>query len=591
MSQLIGLVNVVNGPVVKATKICGAEMMELVEIGHEHLIGEIIELDDDQATIQVYESTTGLKPGSPIYGTGLPLSVELGPGLIGNIYDGIQRPLQKILEQAGNFMERGVKVEVLDRTKQWLFSPRMEVGQYAGPGSILGIVPETPLFEHRILVPPGMEGVIEYLSPEGEYSVNQVIARLRGQEGCVELTMFHSWPVRQARPFIQRLIPTEPLLTGQRVIDTFFPIAKGGVAAIPGGFGTGKTITQHQLTKWSDADLIVYIGCGERGNEMTQVLMDFPKLMDPKRGRPLMERTILIANTSDMPLAAREASIYTGITIAEYFRDMGYDVALMADSTSRWAEALREISGRLEEMPAEEGFPAYLSTRLAKFYERAGRVKTQNGQVGSVSAICAVSPPGGDFSEPVTQHTKRFVRAFWGLNKELASARYFPAIHYLESYSEYLDLVQDWWTKEVDIDWKRLRNEAMVILQQDEKLQRIVKLIGEDVLPDSQRLILEGAKLIRNAFLQQNAFNEVDTYSVPRKQFLMLRAIMHFYNRAHEIIQSHVSISKIMELPVIGDLYRMKEKIPNHEWEKYDSLAKEIDQDMNKLAIEGMVMV
>ena len=412
-----------------------------------------------------------------------------------------------------------------------------------------------------------------------------------GASGLTQISMVHRWPVRLARPYQLRLMPDEPLITGQRVIDTFFPIAKGGTAGIPGGFGTGKTITQHQLSKWCDADIIVYIGCGERGNEMTGVLMDFPKLMDLKRGRPLLERTILIANTSDMPLAAREASIYTGITIAEYYRDMGYDVALMADSTSRWAEALREISGRLEEMPAEEGFPAYLATRLAKFYERAGRVQSFGGRVGSVSAICAVSPPGGDFSEPVTQHTKRFVRAFWGLNKELASARYFPAIHYMESYSEYLDFIQGWWTREVDPNWKSLRDEAMQVLQQDHKLQRIVKLIGEDALPDAQRLVLEGAKILKNAFLQQSAFDEVDMYAVPRKQFLMLKAIMHFYHRAKDVIKAHIPISKVMQLPIINEINRMKEKIPNTKCEQFDLLFQRIDQCMDELEKESMAIL
>jgi len=591
MSKIVGIVDWINGPVVKAIDIHSVEMMELVEIGDDRLIGEIIELDQDRATIQVYESTTGLKPGSYIYGSGIPLSVELGPGLIGNIYDGIQRPLKAISEHSGNFIHKGVKVRPLDGQKKWPFSPAVSEGDQVGAGSILGVVRETPLFEHRILTPVDIEGTVEFIQPEGEYSIDEPIAWIRTLQGSCPVRMVHRWPVRLARPYLRRLMPEEPLITGQRVIDTFFPIAKGGTAGIPGGFGTGKTITQHQLSKWCDADIIVYIGCGERGNEMTGVLMDFPKLMDLKRGRPLMERTILIANTSDMPLAAREASIYTGITIAEYYRDMGYDVALMADSTSRWAEALREISGRLEEMPAEEGFPAYLATRLAKFYERAGRVQTLGGRIGSVSAICAVSPPGGDFSEPVTQHTKRFVRSFWGLNKELASARYFPAIHYMESYSEYLDFVQAWWTRHVDPNWKLLRDEAMQILQQDYKLQRIVKLIGEDALPDAQRLILEGARILKNAFLQQSAFDEVDMYAVPQKQFLMLRAIMHFYHRASEVIRAHIPISRIMQLPVINELNRMKEKIPNGNTEQFDLLFQQIDQCMEELEKESMAIL
>ncbi len=590
-SKIVGIVDWINGPVVKAVEIHSVEMMELVEIGEERLIGEIIELDGDRATIQVYESTSGLKPGSQVYGTGIPLSVELGPGLIGNIYDGIQRPLKQIHEQSGNFIRKGVKITPLDRQKKWPFVPRVKEGDFVGPGSILGLVRETPLFEHRILVPPQVEGKVEFIQREGEYTIDESIAGLRTPVGITQVTMVHRWPVRLARPYQLRLMPEEPLITGQRVIDTFFPIAKGGTAGIPGGFGTGKTITQHQLSKWCDADIIVYIGCGERGNEMTGVLMDFPKLMDLKRGRPLLERTILIANTSDMPLAAREASIYTGITIAEYYRDMGYDVALMADSTSRWAEALREISGRLEEMPAEEGFPAYLATRLAKFYERAGRVQAFSGRVGSVSAICAVSPPGGDFSEPVTQHTKRFVRSFWGLNKELASARYFPAIHYMESYSEYLDFIQGWWTREVDPNWKSLRDEAMQVLQQDHKLQRIVKLIGEDALPDAQRLVLEGAKILKNAFLQQSAFDDVDMYAVPRKQFLMLKAIMHFYHRAKDVIKAHVPVSKVMQLPIVNEINRMKEKIPNTNCEQFDLLFQRIDQCMDELEKESMAIL
>ncbi|MEW6381312.1 MAG: V-type ATP synthase subunit A [bacterium] len=589
--KVVGIVDWINGPVVKAVDIHSVEMMELVEIGEERLIGEIIELDEDRATIQVYESTTGLKPGSCVYGTGIPLSVELGPGLIGNIYDGIQRPLKAIHERSGSFIRKGVKIRPLDGQRKWPFTPAVSEGDQVGPGSILGLVRETPLFEHRILVPPAIEGRVELIQREGCYGIDEPVAQIRTPSGPQAVSMVHRWPVRLARPYFLRLMPEEPLITGQRVIDTFFPIAKGGTAGIPGGFGTGKTITQHQLSKWCDADIIVYIGCGERGNEMTGVLMDFPKLMDLKRGRPLLERTILIANTSDMPLAAREASIYTGITIAEYYRDMGYDVALMADSTSRWAEALREISGRLEEMPAEEGFPAYLATRLARFYERAGRVQTLGGRTGSVSAICAVSPPGGDFSEPVTQHTKRFVRSFWGLNKELASARYFPAIHYMESYSEYLDFVQAWWTREVDADWKVLRDEAMQILQQDYKLQRIVKLIGEDALPDAQRLILEGARILKNAFLQQSAFDEVDMYAVPRKQFLMLRAIMHFYRRASDVIRAHIPIAKVMQLPIVNEINRMKEKIPNGNIEQFDLLFQQIDRCMEELEKESMAIL
>ncbi len=591
VKKVTGIVDWINGPVVKATNVHSIEMMELVEIGEEHLVGEVIELDETRATIQVYESTTGLKPESLIFGTGIPLSVELGPGLIGNIYDGIQRPLKEIYECTGNFIKKGVKTYPLNREKKWPFKPSVKKGDIVGPGSILGIVPETAIFEHRIQVPPNLDGEVEFVLEEGEYKIDETIIRLITAEGLKDITMFQYWPVRQPRPYLRRLLPCTPLITGQRVIDTFFPIAKGGTAGLPGGFGTGKTITQHQLSKWSDADIIVYIGCGERGNEMTGVLSDFPKLVDIKKGRPLMERTILIANTSDMPLAAREASIYTGITIAEYFRDMGYDVALMADSTSRWAEALREISGRLEEMPAEEGFPAYLASRLGKFYERAGRVKTLNHKTGSITAICAVSPPGGDFSECVTQHTKRFVRCFWGLNKELASARYFPAISYMESYSEYLDLVQNWWNKEIDTQWRDLRERAMKILHEDYKLQRIIKLIGEDALPDNQRLILETARLLKDSFLQQNAFDDIDTYAVPKKQFLMLKVIMHFYSKAGEIIKGHLPIYKLLELPVLNDIRRMKENISNDETVPFDHLLEHVEKQIQELEKECMAIL
>jgi V/A-type H+-transporting ATPase subunit A len=590
--KVVGIVDWISGPVIKAVDVHSLEMMELVEVGKERLIGEVIELDETRATIQVYESTTGLKPGSMVYGTGIPLSVELGPGLIGNIYDGIQRPLRNIFEHTGNFIDKGLKVHPLDRERKWPFRPVVKEGDTVGPGSVLGIVPETPIFEHRLLLPPDLEGGrVDHVSKEGEYGINEPVIRIINAGKPMDITMLQHWPVRQARPYLKRLLPETPLITGQRVIDTFFPIAKGGTAGLPGGFGTGKTITQHQLSKWSDADIIIYIGCGERGNEMTGVLTDFPKLVDIKRGRPLMERTILIANTSDMPLAAREASIYTGITIAEYYRDMGYDVALMADSTSRWAEALREISGRLEEMPAEEGFPAYLASRLGKFYERAGRVQTMNKKTGSISAICAVSPPGGDFSECVTQHTKRFVRCFWGLNKELASARYFPAINYMDSYSEYLDLVQNWWQKEIDPQWRDLREDAMKLLQQDYKLQRIIKLIGEDALPDSQRLILETARLLKTAFLQQNAFNNVDTYAVPKKQILMLKVIMHFYNRACEIIKTHIPIYKLLDLPVLNEIHRMKENILNDDTEPFRLITEQIDKQLEEIEKECMTVL
>ncbi|GAK55007.1 V-type ATP synthase alpha chain 2 [Candidatus Vecturithrix granuli] len=581
--KIVGKVAWISGPVIRADQVSGLSMMEQVEIGQERLIGEVLELDGDMATIQVYEDTVGIKPGVNVYGTGSLLFVELGPGLIKNIYDGIQRPLEDIKALQGDFIQRGAQVQALDRETLWQFTPTCQVGDQIKGGDVLGDVQETSAFIHRILCPPDIRGKLLEIVPQGAYTIEHVIAKISTEDGEQELKMYHRWPVRQPRPYHNRLNPTIPLITGQRVIDTFFPLAKGGTAAVPGGFGTGKTVTQHQLAKWCDANLIVYIGCGERGNEMTGVLVDFPKLIDPKSGNPLMERTILIANTSDMPVAAREASIYTGITIAEYYRDMGYDVAIMADSTSRWAEALREISGRLEEMPAEEGFPAYLATRLAEFYERAGRVVALNGKEGSISVIGAVSPPGGDFSEPVTQHTKRFVRCFWGLDKELASARYFPAINYMESYSEYLEDVSEWWTKFAIADWNALRAKAMGLLQQDDKLQKIVKLIGEDALPDDQRLVIEGARLLKDALLQQGAFDEVDTYSQPERQIWMLKIILHFYDRANEIIKKGAPIYRIREMEVIEHINRMKSRIRNEELEKFEELLQQVDEEFDKL--------
>ncbi len=583
--NIVGAIAWINGPVIHADNVSGICMMEQVEVGEEHLIGEVLELDGDMATIQVYEDTTGLKPGAYIYGTGSLLFVELGPGLIKNIYDGIQRPLEEIQKQQGDFIQRGAQVHPLDKEKLWKFTPLCQVGDQIQGGEIVGEILETSTFIHRILCPPDIHGHVAELAPEGDYTIEHIIAKVQTAEGMRELKMYQRWPVRQPRPYKQRLNPSIPLITGQRVIDTFFPLAKGGTAAVPGGFGTGKTVTQHQLAKWCNANLIVYIGCGERGNEMTGVLVDFPKLVDPKSGKPLMERTILIANTSDMPVAAREASIYTGITIAEYYRDMGYDVAIMADSTSRWAEALREISGRLEEMPAEEGFPAYLATRLAEFYERAGRVTTLSGKEGSVSVIGAVSPPGGDFSEPVTQHTKRFVRCFWGLDKELASARYFPAINYMTSYSEYLEEVAGWWTqfKEININWEDMRDQAMNLLQQDDKLQKIVKLVGEDALPDDQRLVIEGARLLKEALLQQGAFDEVDMYAAPEKQSWMLKIILHFYERASAIIKKGAPIYRIREMESIDDINRMKIRIRNDALEKFEELFQNINEEFDEL--------
>ena len=582
-SVQIGEVIWVNGPVVRARGSQQVGMLEVVEIGEEHLVGEVIGLEFDIITIQVYEETSGLRPGAPVYGTGMPLSVELGPGLLQSIFDGIQRPLPVLEMRTGAFIGRGIKATPLYRKQKWAFTPRAKVGDVVQGGAILGVVQETPLIEHRIMVPPDISGKLTWVAPEGEYTIEEPIARLEMDGSERELTMFHRWPVRRPRPYRRRLPPNELLITGQRVLDTFFPLAKGGAAAIPGGFGAGKTVAQHQIAKWSDADVVVYVGCGERGNEMTEVLQEFPHLTDPRSGHPLMERTILIANTSNMPVAAREASIYTGVTLAEYYRDMGYHVALMADSTSRWAEALREISGRLEEMPAEEGYPAYLAARLAEFYERAGRVVTLNDAIGSVSIIGAVSPPGGDFSEPVTQHTSRFIRCFWALDKALASARHFPAINWLESYSEYVDEMADWWREQGYEDWHALRERALEILQRENRLQQVVKLVGPDALPDDQRLILETARLLREGFLQQNALDEVDSYAALDKQIRMLRVILHFHERAAQIIARGCPIIVIHNLPIVNTLVRMKTTVPNDRAEQIDEIQKELDEQMNRV--------
>ncbi len=672
MSVQVGQVIWVNGPVVRARGSQQVGMLEVVEVGDEHLVGEVIGLESDVITIQVYEETSGLRPGAPVYGTGMSLSVELGPGLLQSIFDGIQRPLPVLKRRSGTFIGRGIKTTPLYRKQKWAFTPRVKAGDVVQGGTILGVVPETPLIEHRIMVPPDVSGRLTWVAPQGEYTIEEPIARLtplnpphggestplnpphgggstplnpphggestllnpphggestplsppygggstplnppyeggstpptsplqggqRGVSGEQALAMFHRWPVRRPRPYRRRLPPTELLVTGQRVLDAFFPLAKGGAAAIPGGFGAGKTVCQHQIAKWSDADVVVFVGCGERGNEMTEVLQEFPHLTDPRSGHPLMERTILIANTSNMPVAAREASIYTGITLAEYYRDMGYHVALMADSTSRWAEALREISGRLEEMPAEEGYPAYLAARLAEFYERAGRVTTLNGGSGSVSVIGAVSPPGGDFSEPVTQHTSRFIRCFWALDKALASARHFPAINWLESYSEYVDEVAGWWREqgitsplgsggtEGELDWHALREQALGILQRESHLQQIVKLVGPDALPDDQRLTLETARLLREGFLQQNALDEVDSYATIEKQLRMLQIILHFHERAESIIAKGCPIIVIHDLPIVNTLVRMKTTVPNEQVEQIDEIWKALDEQMDEV--------
>ncbi len=586
MEEEVGKVTWISGPVVKARGSRHVNMMDLVEVGEEHLVGEIIGLEGDQMTIQVYEETSGMRPEAPVYTTGLPLSVELGPGLLRSIFDGVQRPLPLIERRRGAFIRRGLHLPPLPREEHWSFVPRKQAGETVSGGDILGVTQETSSIEHRIMVSPDLQGKLTWVAPEKKYTLEEPIAKLQTETGEKTLTMLQRWPVRLARPARARLDKLEPLITGQRVLDTFFPLAKGGAAAIPGAFGSGKTVTQHSIAKWADAQVIVYIGCGERGNEMTEVLQDFPHLIDPRTNRPLMERTVLIANTSNMPVAAREASIYTGITIAEYYRDMGYHVALMADSTSRWAEALREISGRLEEMPAEEGYPAYLAARLAEFYERAGYVETLNGQKGSVSVIGAVSPPGGDFSEPVTQHTKRFIRCYWALDKALASARHYPSINWLDSYSEYMADVAGWWRKEVGLDWFSMRTEAMEILSEEDRLSQIVKLVGPDTLPDEQRLILETAHLLREGFLQQSSYDAVDAYSDVQKQIRMLALLLRFHQKAQHIIRNGATIAVIHALPVVNTLIRMKSSVPNGELSKLDEIQKEIDEQMEKLEME-----
>ncbi len=582
-----GIIENINGPIVRGKDMHNVSMMELIYVGEERLMGEVIRLKDDKAVIQVYEDTVGIKPGAPLYATGYSTSVRLGPGLIGEIFDGVQRPLIRLAETQGAFLKRGGQLAPLDEGKEWEVHIRVRPGDEVSGGQIIAVTQETLVIEHRIMVPPELSGTIVHVEPSGTFKVNDVIAVLKTRRGEeIPLTMTHDWPVRVPRPHKIRLTPSTPLVTGQRVIDTFFPIPKGGTAAIPGGFGTGKTRTQHQLAKWSDADIIVYVGCGERGNEMTEVLVDFPKLEDPKSGHSLMERTLLIANTSNMPVAAREVCIYTGITIAEYYRDMGYDVAVMADSTSRWAEALREISGRLEELPAEEGFPPYLATRLAQFYERAGRVKTNNDSVGSLTIVGAVSPPGGDFSEPVTQHTKRFVRAFWALDKELANARHYPAINWMESYSEYIRDLEEWFEENVNSEWNKMRDAIFKILSEEERYREIAQLVGEEALPDEQRLILQTAELIKIGFLQQNALDPIDTYCSIYKQFRMMEIIFDFYKNAQRIIAKGAPIVKIISIDSLNEVRRMKNTLSNDEIDKLDALQDGLLKDLSQLEEE-----
>ena len=574
----------INGPVVTVRNTRSFSMMEMVYVGEARLVGEIIGINDKFTTVQVYEETTGLKPGDPIYGTGAPMNVLLGPGIIDNIFDGIERPLKAIEEQSGSFISRGAAVSPLDLEKEWDVKLRVKKGDVLTGGMIYAVCPETAIIEHRFTVPPFLGGKVVKTAPDGKYKLNDVIAVIEDDKGEThELTLCQKWPIRSARPCRERLPATVPLITGQRVIDTMFPISKGGTAAIPGGFGTGKTMTQHQLAKWCDADIIVYVGCGERGNEMSQVLDEFSELIDPKSGRPMTDRTVLIANTSNMPVAAREASIYTGLTLAEYYRDMGYHVAIMADSTSRWAEALREISGRLEEMPAEEGFPAYLPSRLSEFYERAGRVDTLCGSEGSVTIIGAVSPQGSDFSEPVTQNTKRFTRCFWALDKALAYARHYPAINWMNSYSEYFTDLDPWFRENLGDDFIKYRNRITAILHEESSLMEIVKLIGSDVLPDDQKLVIETAKAVRVGFLQQNAFHADDTFVPLEKQKLMMKAILHLYAKAKKIIAAAIPISRIMELGLFERLAKMKYDIPNSKPELFDVLISDIDKALAEL--------
>lgn len=568
----------ITGPVIIADGMRGTQMHEMVKVGNDKLIGEIIELKGDTATIQVYEETAGLKPGERIESTGGPLSVELGPGIMGSIFDGIQRPLEVIKAKTGDFIERGVDVPSIDKDKKWTFKPIAKVGDKVKGGDILGEVQETSAVLQKILLPPNMEGIIKSIVFSGEFRVEEDIAEIETDDGIKKVQMLQKWPVRKGRPYKDKLDPDVPLVTGQRTQDTFFPVAKGGTAAIPGPFGSGKTVTQQQLAKWSDADIIVYVGCGERGNEMTEVLLEFPELEDPKTGNPLMDRTVLIANTSNMPVAAREACVYTGITIAEYFRDQGYDVALMADSTSRWAEAMREISGRLEEMPGEEGYPAYLASRLAQFYERAGRVNTLGTEstLSSVSIVGAVSPPGGDLSEPVTQNTLRICKVFWALDASLADKRHFPSIDWLQSYSLYVDSVQNWWKETVGGDWRSVRDEAMVLLQKESELQEIVQLVGPDALPDSEQVTLETTRMLREDFLQQNAYDEVDTYCSPSKQFNLLITILLFQKEASKALERGASSKDLIGLSIKEEIGKLK-FVPEDEFPtKVKSVQEEI---------------
>ena len=580
-----GVIYGINGPIVHIKGDVGFEMHEMVYVGKDNLVGEVIGLASDDTIIEVYEETTGMKPGEIVTGTGAPVSVTLAPGILNNIFDGIERPLSEIAKEGGAYIGRGVNVDSLDTQKLWETHMTVKAGDRLYPGSIIAEVPETPAITHKVMLPPDLEGYVIDVAADGRYTINDTILTLQLLDGTEKkLSMTQKWPIRVPRPTAKRYPASVPLITGQRIMDTMFPLAKGGTAAIPGGFGTGKTMSQHQIAKWSDADVIIYIGCGERGNEMTQVLEEFSELIDPKSGNPLMDRTTLIANTSNMPVAAREASLYSGLTLAEYYRDMGYDVAIMADSTSRWAEALRELSGRLEEMPAEEGFPAYLASRLSAFYERAGMMQNLNGTEGSVTIIGAVSPQGGDFSEPVTQNTKRFTRCFWALDKSLAYARHYPAINWNDSYSEYLGDLGSWYYDNVGHDFMSCRERVANLLLQENNLMQIVKLIGSDVLPDDQKLTIEIARVIRVGFLQQNAFHAVDTYVPLEKQLKMMETILYLYDKCAALVAKQVPVSRLLATGLFDELVKMKYEVPNDDFSKLDAMQKDIDAKLAAVA-------
>lgn len=584
----------ISGPAVKAEGMSEAKMYETVEVGEDKLVGEIIRLTGDVAFVQVYESTSNLKPGEPVTGTGEPLSVTCGPGMMGTIYDGLQRPLDAIAKKSGAFIARGISVPPIPKDKKWKFTPYVKKGDKITAGSVLGTVPETPLIEHKILVSPNFAGgVVDSVAKEGDYTVEEPIVSARVDSKKEDLKMYHTWPVRRGRPFAERFDPDIPLITGQRVIDTFFPMMKGGTGAIPGGFGTGKTVTLHQVASWANSKVVIHVGCGERGNEMTEVLIKFPELVDPTSGRPLMERTVLVANTSNMPVAAREASIYTGVTMAEYYRDMGHDIVLVADSTSRWAEALREISGRLEEMPAEEGYPSYLASRLAEFYERAGRVRCSGSpeRVGSVTLVGAVSPSGADFTEPVTTHTTRFIKTFWALDTRLAYSRHYPAINWMTSYSGYLLSSDKWWAENVDKERAKLRIEAYTILQREDVLKEIVRLLGPEALPDEEKLILDLARMLKEGYLQQSAYDDIDTYCSPTKQVKLLSLFVDFYKEALNALRSGAPLAQIRAMPVIAKIIRARFEIPEKEINKIDELHEEMLKTIKALAAKEVPAV